>query len=199
MLFSKSYLAGILIGISCGLYCSIENKYLGAILFALALCSILRLELTLYTGRIHNLFDTIKQDGWICALFSYTIVFTLNLLGVLIISLLCDTMSIDWTNIALYKMSLSPIHVFCSSIICGALMTLAVLLYKKDTNPILTIMCISTFILIGAEHCIANIFYVSKELLAGNFLAVQFIALCAFGNSIGSILFNSLYKATLEE
>lgn len=165
----------------------------------MALCSILRLELSLYTGKIHYLFDIIKQDGWIHTLFSYAIVFTLNLLGVLTVSLLCDMMSIDWTNIALHKLSLSPIHVFCASTICGALMTLAVLLYKKDTNPILTIMCISTFVLIGAEHCIANIFYVSKELLAGNFLAVQFIALCAFGNSIGSILFNSLYKATLEE
>lgn len=164
----------------------------------MALCSILRLELSLYTGKIHYLFDIIKQDGWIHTLFSYAIVFTLNFLGVLTISLLCNAMSIDWTNIALYKMSLSPIHVFCASIICGALMTLAVLLYKKDTNPILTIMCISTFILIGAEHCIANIFYVSKELLDGNFLAIQFIVLCVFGNSIGSILFNSLYKATLE-
>ena len=198
-MFSKSYLAGILIGISCGLYSSIESKYVGTILFALALCSILRLELSLYTGKIHNLFNTIEQDGWISALFYYVIVFVSNLLGVLTISLLCDAISIDWTNIALYKMSLSPIHVFCASIICGTLMTLAVLLYKKDANPILTIMCISTFILIGAEHCIANIFYVSKELLVGNFLAIQFIALCAFGNSIGSILFNSLYKAALEE
>lgn len=168
-------------------------------MFALALCSILRLELSLYTGKIHSLFNAVEQDGWISALFYYVVVFVTNLLGVLTISLLCDITSIDWTNITLYKMSLSPIHVFCASIICGALMTLAVLLYKKDTNPILTIMCISTFILIGAEHCIANIFYVSKELLTGNFLAVQFIALCAFGNSIGSILFNSLYKATLEE
>lgn len=185
---TNSYLAGILIGIACGVYCSVDNKYIGTFLFALGLCAILRLEFILYTGRIHLLFI----QNSVGSPLQYLIVFLFNLLGVVTISTVCSVMGIHPVSIAEYKLSLSIPHVFCASIICGVLMTLAVVLYNKDTNPILTIMCIATFILIGGEHCVANVFYVFNDLIHFNLIAYIFILVNVFGNTIGSIIFYHL-------
>lgn len=182
---TNSYLAGILIGIACGVYCSVDNKYMGAFLFALGLCAILRLGFILYTGRIHLLFIQNSIGGPL----QYLIVFLFNALGVATISALCNVTGINPASVAEYKLSLSISHVFCASIICGILMTLAVVLYNKDTNPVLTIMCIATFILVGGEHCVANVFYIFNDLICLNPIAYVFIVVNVFGNTIGSIIF----------
>ena len=48
----RAVLAGFLIGIGDIALMSCENRYVGALLFSVALLSIIKLQLPLYTGRI---------------------------------------------------------------------------------------------------------------------------------------------------
>ena len=82
---------------------------------------------------------------------------------------------------------------------CGVLMYTAVVVWKETSNvfsnALITVLCVSVFILSGFEHCIANMVY----LFAGNCGApfmdqVLFIALVTLGNSLGSIAFHRSRK-----
>lgn len=53
--FTKSVLAGILIGLCGFIFLQCENKVIGAFLFSLGLLTILTFELNLFTGKIYSL------------------------------------------------------------------------------------------------------------------------------------------------
>lgn len=55
---TKSILAGVLLSIVCKCYLCCENRIVGAVLFSLALLSIIELKLKLYTGDIKNIKKT---------------------------------------------------------------------------------------------------------------------------------------------
>ena len=49
--FALSILAGIAINIGCVIFLSIENKVIGAVLFAVGLLTVLAFGLNLFTGK----------------------------------------------------------------------------------------------------------------------------------------------------
>ena len=66
-------------------------------------------------------------------------------------------------------------------IVCGVLMYIAVKVFKD--MPYLTIMCVAAFILLGANHCVADMVYM---FLSGvNWSAFVSILFTTLGNIIG--------------
>ncbi len=68
---------------------------------------------------------------------------------------------------------------------CGALIYLAVELYRRTKNFIPVIICVMAFILSGTEHCIADAFYLGASQLSWK--AFGYLWLAVAGNSIGAV------------
>ena len=180
-MFKKAILAGMCIGISSLLYLNISNKIIGAFLFSLGLITIMLFQYKLYTGVVGYTETTrdIKND---------IIIFIGNLIGTLPFVLFYKSdFILFWEN----KISNNLLLVFCNAFICGILIYIAVESYKRTNKFLITILCIATFILCGAEHSIADLAYM---FLARNFswYNILFITVVALGNAAGAIFFNKM-------
>lgn len=172
--FKQSVLSGMLIGIGVVVNIQVENRYIGAMLFSLALLTIIKCDLKLFTGKIGFIGKTKISD--------LIYMFIGNLVGIyLVIIFAIEKIGTDtFIQLAENKFSNTPENLFCYGLLCGILMFIAV--YCKQT--VITIFCIMTFILSGWEHCIADFPYLcyvfSFETL------VKYICI-VFGNSVGAM------------
>jgi formate/nitrite transporter FocA (FNT family) len=82
-------------------------------------------------------------------------------------------------------------------IFCGILVFLAVYVWKKSDNWFIKatglILCVTTFVVTGTEHCIANMFYFAFSGIWSVGLLVD-VLLVILGNSIGSLILFGLIK-----
>lgn len=211
----KSILGGICIGLGGLVYLAVENKYVGSFLFSLGLLTILTKELNLYTGKIYSLQFNARD------IFNKLIILLGNYIGATFVGIIAGNCNlVNSIEIINKKFTINPIKVFILSILCGILMYLAVSLYKHTTKSLFVIMPVMTFILIGAEHCIADMFYFSTQIwninnIINNYNNINiiynifnnniiniifnyniFIIISILGNSIGGILFYRLEKIT---
>ena len=83
------------------------------------------------------------------------------------------------------KFAKTTLTLFINACFCGALIHFAV----KNGVAIITIFAIMIFILIGAEHCVADFPYLLYNYTSENIL--KFITII-LGNSIGAILIERL-------
>lgn len=125
----SSLFSGIMIGIGCTVYLSCVNKLVGALLFCAGLFFILTNGGTLFTG-ICGLKTPVKKLAW---------VFVLNGLGTVIPAI------VSWSNVVdgatklgataaavmLGKLGMNPVSWLLNGLMCGVLMYLAVIGYKK--------------------------------------------------------------------
>lgn len=183
---STSILSGILVGIGVIINVLSPNKYIGSMLFSLALLTIIDLQLQLFTGQIGFAID--KKFTFI----EYIFMLFYNLLGVSVVVNLYHFIATSASyeqmiQIAANKFAHTYIQLLICGIMCGILMMIAV--YCK--NMIITIFCIMTFILSGYEHCIASFpFFVFAPSIVN---LTKFLTIVV-GNSIGSIITNMFIK-----
>ena len=165
----KAAAAGFLISIGCKV-AVMEGSFLGAILFSLALLCIIHYKLPLFTGKV----------GYRTPVSILVFVLVFNMLGAFSGSLLFDA---QLSAVNLYQRCNSPWYkVLCNGIGCGVLMFIAVDFGKR--NPLIVIMAITTFILCGFEHCIADMAYIATKV--DTYWA--FLLLVIAGNAIGGKL-----------
>ena len=179
-----------MIGMGGFVYLSVENKYIGAFLFALGLLTIISKGYNLYTGKIYDLSLNYHSIIEKVDMLVYNFIGSYFIAGgiVRVIGIRTDEL---WLN----KLDKGFFEVFFLSVICGVLMYLAVTLYRKEQNPLYVIMPIMVFILSGCEHCIANIFYWSLHTNPMITLEIPlYILVNILGNSLGSIIFYQLDK-----
>ena len=183
---NTSILSGILVGIGVIINVLSPNKYIGSMLFSLALLTIIDLQLQLFTGQIGFAID--KKFTFI----EYIFMLFYNLLGVSVVVNLYHFIATSASyeqmiQIAANKFAHTHIQLLICGIMCGILMMIAV--YCK--NMIITIFCIMTFILSGYEHCIASFpFFVFAPSIVN---LTKFLTIVV-GNSIGSIITSMLIK-----
>ena len=156
----KSILAGLFIGIGCLAYLSSLDKIIGALLFTVGLFVILTFKLNLFTGKICYI---IEKKNYL------EVVITLigNFIGTLLLALICRATRlinlIDYANaICEIKLSDSYISLFILGILCNILIYIAVEGYNrfKGIKGMLSIFFgVVIFVVIGFEHCIADMFY----------------------------------------
>lgn len=174
---SNSIVAGLLIGLGVIINTQIQPPILGALLFSFGLLTIIHLKLPLFTGRVGYM-----ESGLHSILF-------FNLFGIAITIAFYFCANNDYIAIisqaAAIKFSKTYLEMFFGGIFCGMLIHFAV----KCKVPYLTSMAVIIFILIGAEHCIADFPYFFMALSLINLL--KFI-LVIIGNSIGAILIEKM-------
>ena len=184
----KSILAGLAIGIGATIFLSVDNKVIGAVLFAVGLYIICTQSLNLYTGKVGYLVQNKEKLSYLIFL---GIVWLGNLIGTYLSALLISFTRIYISekaiNICTIKNSDSYISLFILAIFCGILMYAAVDGYKKCNNPLILIFCVAVFILCGFEHSIADMAY---YFIAGSFNldALIRIVFISIGNGLGGIL-----------
>ena len=200
--FIFAALASILISISCVVFLSTQNKVVGSIIFSVGLLTILSFKLNLFTGKApyicknklsYCLFVFIVWLGnFAGAWFTATLIKNTNIYSKIIDQCLI---------IATAKSTDSLISLAILGIFCGILMYIAVEAFNNYlcTNnvylPILTIFCVSTFIIAGFEHSIADMFYFILALPIGKWFVPLIVI--SIGNALGGNLFCFICKNRL--
>ena len=178
--YIKAVLAGICVSIGCNVYLSCDNRYIGAILFATGLMTILLFELNLYTGKVGYIIN--NKPNFIKMV---SIILIGNIIG-------CVGMGLCFPSelakvLCENKLQAPLINIFCKSIMCGLLMFIAVDTYKMHKTFIMVIFCVATFILSGYEHSIADIaYFVMGRVIT--FESLIFILIVVVGNAIGGMI-----------
>jgi len=184
----KSLLAGVLIALAGGTYLScgslISNpdlaKIVGSFLFSIGLIAVLMLEANLFTGKVGYI-DSWHKFGLACACLIY------NLLVAFLIGMLYKGINLPGAISGGPFISRLDKHwykMLADGFGCGALIYLAVELYRRTKNVIPVIICVMAFILSGTEHCIADAFYLGASQLSWK--AFGYLWLAVVGNSLGA-------------
>ncbi len=179
--------AGILISIGGCVYLACDNKYVGAVLFSVALLCICIKGYYLFTGKVGYMVESHKKDD-VIALCS-------GLVGNAVSTAVCGlavryaipTSAAVSETICTAKLGQAMPQTLIRAIFCGVLMYLAVSIYKEKNTVAGIVFCVPVFILSGFEHSIANMFYFSA---AGNYSlqAALYLTIVVIGNSIGGVL-----------
>lgn len=175
-LLRKSAAAALMIGLGNYILLKIGNP-LGPFLFAFGLLSVCVMGANLFTGKCGFLIED-KIKPWHLLLI---------LLGNLVAGYLCGLLfsAADTGIIAVAQEKVASWNFdwsfFIRSILCGAIMYLAVAIYRKGSK-LGILFGVPLFILCGFQHCIANIITLG---VAQSFSWT--ILICILGNFIGSL------------
>ena len=182
-----SICAGILIAIGSSVYLSCENRYVGAMLFSVALLCICFRGYYLYTGKIgYAVSEHTKTDIIVLAVGLIGNLFTAYSLGMLL-SVMIPQLKNASDVICTAKLALSVPSVFVRALFCGVLMYLAVSIYRDKGSVLGIVFCVPVFILSGFEHSIADAFYFGAAGISDVRLTV-FTAAAVAGNSFGAMI-----------
>lgn len=165
-------------------------KVVGSFLFSIGLIGVLVLEADLFTGKIGYV-DTWSKLG----LASTALVFNLIiafLIGLLYKGINFSSMSVNGVFPFDSRLAKEWYQLLFDGFICGILIYLAVELYKKTKSFIPVIMCVMAFILSGAEHSIADAFYLGASQLS--LVAFGKLGLVIAGNAAGSLAIHWLQR-----
>ena len=168
----NAIIAGLLIGLGVIINTQTKPPILGALLFSFGLLTIIHLKLPLYTGKI----------GYLQGNLGLILLFNLIGIGITVAAYYIANPQFHEliSTAAEVKFAKTYLQMLFGGIFCGMLIHFAV----KCKVPYLTSMAVIIFILIGAEHCIADFPYLLTTLSlshVGKFLMV------ILGNSLGAI------------
>lgn len=203
----KGVFAGILIGIAgvASLFATAqlgnEGKIIGAFLFSLGIYFIICFELKLFTGMVANIPN--EKLGYAVNL---ALCFIANAMGVAVVACLVyfsqigKSVSEVASGLITQKLdsSLWYINSFCSSVLCGFLITLSVkapeYMPKKGLSATFGVVIpIMLFVFCGFDHSVANMlyFYLNFDI---SLKIVGYILITILGNIVGGIALPSLLK-----
>lgn len=176
---TQSVVAGFLIGIGNICLMVNENKALGALLFSLALLSIISNGLPLYTGRIGKVFANGNPGECVAMLI-------LNVVGCVMACLMFVAMNPSLnleliSGMADAKFQYGFLRLFVAGFMCNVLIHIAVVT-KRD---IVTVLCIMAFILCGFSHSIADSGYAFVTM---NWFYIGRWLFILLGNTVGGII-----------
>ena len=186
----KSIFAGILISIGGSVFLACDNKYIGSLMFAVALICICYRGDNLFTGRV--CYVPVKHPkGYIKSVLGGLIgnLATTILFGKILMITRFD-LSESAKIICEQKLSQLPVETAIRSMMCGILIFLAVDIFGRYKTPIGILFCVPVFILSGWEHCIADSFYLSIA-DAPILESIKFLTIAILGNAIGGMLIPS--------
>lgn len=175
-LVRKSIGASLLIALGDYALLKLGNP-IGPVIFALGLLGVCYMGQNLFTGKCGFLFeDKIKP-------FELLTILVVNLVAGYLIGLMFSTMDGALVEAAVSKVSSWEVSVafFLKAVMCGAIMYIAVLMYRKGT-PLGILFGVPLFIFCGFQHCIANVITMG--------VAAAFdwsLVLAVVGNFVGSL------------
>lgn len=190
----KAILAGMMIALGASAYLTIDNHYVGAILFTIGLYGIYTLDFYLYTGKVG--FYLVDKD-----LLKLLVIWCGNFIGTATMALLMlstrlletTTLHLHATEYASRKLSDGFVSIFILGFFCGLMMYIAAAAFQKTQNTANSVggyiglfLCVMLFLLLGFEHSIANMFYFT---VAGAWSLHALVAVCVvtLGNAAGGL------------
>ncbi len=185
--------AGMMVGIGGAVFTACD-KYVGAVLFSVALLTICYLGMYLFTGKVGGLGENPSLDLLKCL----GVGLVGNYVGATLTGLLLSVASP-----VLYKTAVVNAEkrldkelwaALVLGVMCGILMYIAVRIYRSHSTPVGILFCVPTFILAGFEHSIADMFYLAlaREFSPRSF---AFLGMVVIGNTLGGVLIPLLEKA----
>ncbi len=186
--FLKSVYAGLAIAMGGVIFLSCENKVVGSFLFSLGLISVLVFGFNLYTGKVCNV-DFLKKP------LTLLLIWVGNLVGAMIpVILTYNKLSEVATASAANRLSKPLYQAFLDGIFCGFCIAVAVKGYAKAEGIgkfLIVVLGVMMFILAGAEHCVADMFYLvvgRGEVLS----TIVFLLVVTAGNTVGGALLSKI-------
>lgn len=189
-----SFASGMLVSMGGIVYLSCDNKYLGAMLFALGLYTIIQFGFYLFTGKVGYIVNRgVKYIPEVLFILVGNCIGTLVTAGLINFTRFGNNISEKAFNIMENKLGDTPASSFILAFFCGMLMYIAVengaLSRKTNSDTAIlagTVLAIMVFILSGFNHCIADMFYL---FVSGDFKpkAILYFILVISGNSIGGM------------
>ena len=186
--------AGIMISIGGSVFLSCDNKYVGAVMFSVALLCICYLGYYLYTGKIGYLANDFSSKNITSLAIGLAVNLAVTFLLGMLIRYAIPSLGEKAFTVCNSKLEQSFLSTFIRAVFCGFLMYAAVDIFKEKKTPIGIIFCIPVFILSGFEHSVADMFYFGTS---GIFDAkiLSFEAAAILGNSLGSLILAFISKA----
>lgn len=195
----SAYLAGISIFLGALIYLSIDDKIIGSFLFSIGLFFICTMNLSLFTGRVCYCLDNKK----IIDILMMPAIWIMNFNGATSMSTLITHTRIypqlfeKASTICETKMNDSYLSLFILGIVCNIFIFIAVHEYKNNPHRIGKylgiILGVMGFILVGSEHCVADMCYIS----IADYNTVEMmlrLLIITLGNVVGGISINLLFK-----
>ena len=194
----KAILAGFCIAIGGSVFLSCESKVVGALFFCVALLTICMFGFALFTGKVgflavshtktdlRDVLSSLIGNFIGCVFFGITIRIGLSKL-IPVAQTICDA-----------KLTQNIAEAIIRAFFCGALMFIAVWVYREKKSISAIFFCVPAFILSGFEHSIANMFYFA---VAGyfNIESLLYIILIVLGNSLGGMFIPAFLKLCEEK
>lgn len=174
-------LAGISISIG-GMALLKQGNGFGTVLFSIGLIAVFLLGGRLCTG----MFGYVNSGR---TLANALIAFAVNAVAAYICGVLYKACCGEAANMAA-KLAKPLYHVFLSGIVCGMLVYIAVEGWRQTGQLLAVIMPVAAFVGIGAEHCIADAFFIGASGIDA-YILVWFLCSAA-GNFVGAQLANFL-------
>ena len=152
--------------------------------FSIGIILIMIYKWNLFTGYVPN----IKKFNFKNIIYNPLIIFIGNIIGTSIIGFISHFLPMKDSILLKAELILSQknnlMQIFFSAILCGFI--IAMIVKSGKYRFYLAIPLISFFILLGAEHCIANSFYCS----AATFIPIsKSVIVSMIGNYIGGVIF----------
>ncbi len=213
MKYLKVLLFGIFAGLAIGLgsfvftivsayWTSVWGSIFASALFSIGLILVCVLGLQLYTGKVGVVFDDrekLKENA-----INLPIMLVGNAIGAFSLGIICHFIFMNVPEIAdrITAISIGKTasnSVFLQGILCGALVYIAVYLFKNLQNWGMKIIGIITavtlFVYCGFQHCIANMFYFGMA-FNWNIDMLWNLLIVILTNSIGALLVRCIVHLT---
>lgn len=190
---SSATLAGVFISLGASASLAAPSKAIGALIFTLGLTAVLVFKADLFTGKCGYLISEKNKKNYLGYL---VVVWIGNLLGCVCTAMLLRSTLNGNGLLSIYQSKLVDLveakgaGTLVTSILCGALMYIAVDGFKRcnKDNAVISCICyisaVAAFVMCGFEHCVADMFYFA---LAGwvNWNTILFLIGVTVGNLIG--------------
>jgi len=176
----KSIIGGLFIALGGTCSLSVDNKIIGAFLFAVGLYAICCTGQLLFTGKASYSKDIYELTSILFGNFIGAYI------GGLIISFVKPNLYENAIAVCNTKLSETSLQTIILAVLCNIFIYIAVEGYKNN-QPILLIMGVMAFIVCGFEHSIADMVYFG---VARKFNPYDIVFLCkvVIGNLIGGQL-----------
>lgn len=219
--FLLSIMAGFLIALagygSTVVSFSISNtsiaKLLLALIFPMGLILVILLKTELFTGNSLLIIPLVnKKISFKSLLLNWVLVYIGNFIGSILLSLLVyksgsltnETLINTFVSIANKKINYSFINLLILGCLCNILVCTAVFLGVTSKNILEKVFVIFIpiflFVLLGFEHSVANMFYLSIASLLGKLdfinLIIGNLLPVTLGNILGGILIGLIFNYT---
>ena len=190
----KSIMAGICIGVGGIVYLSLDNKMVGAALFASGLFTICTLGYNLFTGKACYLPGSEQNGKYLLWLLQ---IWVGNLIGAAATGYLIrltragSALAEKAQGLCETKLSDSLLSIFILAVFCNLMIYIAVENFKSNPHTLGKYLAIflgvMVFILAGFEHCVANMFYFSVANI-WSLRTVLYLLVMTAGNAVGGMI-----------